>query len=261
METNSTPNKKQPRPIRSCGDRIVKWFMGLFLIALGVLMVLRNQGVIDARPSQLLLPMLALGMGIGLLIDRKRHYVIGILLVAGGLYFLLPRLMPYPFWLPVWPAGLTFWPIVCIVLGLIMLTHLIRPRGYSCKTSCRSKDFDQPATGSNDGFIEVDNSFGAVRHIVLDPVFKGARIRTRCSGTVLDLKRTTLAEGETYIDVDMALSGLELHVPENWTVVVEQLSVSLGGVDEKRYYSAAADSSRKLVLRGSLTLSGIEIDN
>ncbi len=112
---------------------------------------------------------------------------------------------------------------------------------------------------TQDGFVEVDNSFASVRHIVLDSVFKGARIRTRGSGTVLDLAHTTLAEGETYIDVDMSLSGLELHIPDGWTVVTDPLSLKLAGIEDKRYYRTAPDSTRRLVVRGSMYLSGIEI--
>ena len=43
---------------------------------------------------------------------------------------------------------------------------------------------------SEDGFIVSDNTFGSVQQIVLDPVFRGARLRNAFGGTVLDLRRS-----------------------------------------------------------------------
>ena len=250
--------KKQPdRRSTSCRNRMNTLIMGLILIAVGVLILLRNLGAIEPELYRVLFSwqMLLIVLG-GIWAIYLRHLVSGILLAGVGAFFMIPLLTPAG---SGWTA--TYWPFIFILLGIVVLIHLFRPsRGG--KIHRHGNDcWRNTVAESKDGFIEVNNSFGAVRHIILDPVFRGARIRTTCSGTILDLKRTTLTEGETYIDVDMTLSGLELHVPEDWTVVVEQLSIMLAGVDEKRYYTAAVDSSRKLILRGNITLSGIEIDN
>jgi hypothetical protein len=240
----------------SHNQRLRQWIGALTLIVLGVLMILRNMGMIEAKVYQLLLPTLAIGVGIWSLLN-KRHYAAGILMAAVGIYFLLPRLVSGIGWTPVWPSWLTFWPLACILLGVTLLTYLFRPTYYT--RSYFNNGVDETVSEAQDGFVEVNNSFGSVRHIVLDTVFKGARIRTKFSGTVLDLTRTTLGEGETYIDVDMSLSGLELRLPDGWMVVTDPLSLNLAGIEDKRYYRMASDPSRRLVIRGGMSLSGIEI--
>lgn len=256
MEANKMQNTgKQTGP--SHRNQIRSLVMGLIIIGMGVLMVLRNQGVIDAKLSQLLLPTLAIGVGVWSLLN-KHHYVFGILMTTAGAYFLLPRLVSGIGWTAVWPAGLTFWPTFLILVGILVLASMIRPFGCGRTCSCNG-NFDRQTSETNDGFVEVNNSFGSVRHIVLDSVFKGARIHTRFSGTILDLTRTTLAEGETYIDVDMSLSGLELHVPDGWMVTTDPLSLNLAGIEDKRYYRSASNPACRLVIRGHMTLAGIEI--
>ena len=250
-ETKKHPEGKNP----SCRYRINILIAGLIFIAIGVLILLRNLGAIEPELYRVLFSWQMLLIVLGVWGMCLRNTIGGVILVGVGTFFMIPLLAPVG---SDWTA--TYWPFIFILLGIIVLVRLFLP-SRSRNVHRHSHKSCQAIPESKDGFIEVDNSFGSMRHIVLDPVFRGARIRTTCSGTILDLKRTTLAEGETYIDVEMTLSGLELHVPENWTVVVEQLSVMLGGVDEKRYYSTAVDSSRKLILRGNLTLSGIEIDN
>ena len=179
-----------------------------------------------------------------------RHLTSGIILAGVGVFFIIPMLAPVGCG---WTA--TFWPFIFILIGIVVIVHLFRPRGRVTKREepCHTTE------ESTEGFVDVDNSFGVVRHIVLDPVFEGARIRTRFCGTILDLKRTALAEGDTYVDVDMTFSGLEIHVPEGWAVIVDQVAMTMAGVDDKRYYPSATDTSRRLIIRGRMTLSGIEI--
>ena len=49
----------------------------------------------------------------------------------------------------------------------------------------RRPEYTKEVYGSEDGFIVSDNTFGSVQQIVLDPVFRGARLRNAFGGTVL----------------------------------------------------------------------------
>jgi len=246
MEQNSLKQEKRsPRSRR--GPAVV---MALVFIVLGVMMLLHRQGVIAPELYRILLPGLLVVIGIGSLV-RRRRLAPGVLLIGVGLFYLIPRLLPAGSgWSTDWS---TFWPLLSILLGIMVLLQLLRPSGCCRHTECVGK----PVAG--DGFVEVDSSFSAMHHIVLDPVFRGARIRTGFSGTVLDLKHTTLAEGDTFVDIQIIFSGLELHVPDSWTVVTYPLAPALAAVEDKRFLTAAPDTSRRLVLRGGMILSGIEI--
>lgn len=252
MEILNDQKKTCKRPCRSkapCRERAGILAGGLIFIAIGVLLLLRNLGAIDPALYRVLLSWQMLLVVAGIWLICARHLVSGVLLAGVGAFFMIPLLTPVG---NGWTA--TYWPFIFILLGLIVIIHLFRRPGHVNRDSHM-----QTCSETDEGFVDVDNSFGMVRHIVLDPVFEGARIRTKFSGTVLDLKRTALADGETYIDVDMTMSGLEIHVPEDWTVEVNQVSIMMAGIDDKRYYTAVPDSSRRLVVRGKMTLSGIEI--
>lgn len=230
-------------------DRTGILIAGLIFIALGMLILMHNLGAIYTWLYRILLSWQMLLVVLGLWAICRRRFVGGIALAGTGAFFMIPLLTPVGHG---WMA--TYWPFIFIILGVIVLARLFRPSGH-----CRGCGSHRMAvTDAKDGFVEVDNSFGAVRHIVLDPVFNGARVHTRYSGTILDLKRTTLVEGKTYIDLDMVLSGLELYVPDGWTVVVEA-AVSMAGIDDQRYSSGAPDNSCKLVIRGNISLSGVVI--
>lgn len=247
MEQN--PLKQEKRSPRT--PRRPAVVMALSLIAVGVLILLYRQRLIEVDLYRLLLPGIVIGLGIVSML--KRHLGAGVLLAGIGLFFLIPRIFPEIGWTVSWS---TLWPFLLILLGIVLLLQMLRPGGCGCRhDSCAAG----PGTKTDDGFVEVNGSFAGVRHIVLDPVFRGARIRTTFSGTILDLKHTTLAEGDTFIDIDTTLSGLELHLPDNWTVVTHPLALALAGVEDKRFLSVAPDPSRRLVLRGSMTLSGVEI--
>ncbi len=227
---------------------------GFIFIAIGVLILLRNLGVIDSGLYRILISWQMLIIVLGVWSMCRRHLVSGVILAGIGVFFMIPKLAPIGIgW------GSIFWPFVFILLGVIVIVHLFRPSGYFHKRGHGSWQSAPMENADNKGFIDVNNSFGSVRHIVLDKVFEGARIRTTFSGTILNLKFSSLAEGETYIDVDMTLSGLEIQVPDGCKVVTDRVAMTMAGIDDKRYYVAAPDESRKLVIRGNMTLSGIEI--
>ncbi len=247
MEIQNEQGKNPCRCKASCRPRGGMLAGGLIFIAVGVLILLHNLGAIDRSLYRALLSWQMLLIVAGVWSMFSRHLVGGVLLAGVGAFFMIPMLAPVG---SGWTA--TYWPFIFILLGIIVILNLFRPH--------RRRDASrQTSLCQSEGFVDVDNSFGMVRHIVLDPVFEGARIRTKFSGTILDLKHTSLAEGETCIDVDMTMSGLEIHVPEGWTVMTNQVVMTMAGVDDKRYYAVAPDTSRKIVIRGNMTLSGIEI--
>ena len=71
-------------------------------------------------------------------------------------------------------------------------------------------------------------------------------------------RRTTLPEGETFLDIDCTFGGIEIYVPSDWKVVF-RCNTCLGGCQDKRFGGGVIDQNRILVIRGDLTFGGIEI--
>ena len=106
--------------------------------------------------------------------------------------------------------------------------------------------------------MESDNTFGYVEQIILDPVFKGARIRTVFGGTVLDLRKTKLDSTKTYIDIDCKFAGVEIYLPGDWVVNFHGSPI-MGACEDKRFNaSMEMDKEHILVVRGIVMFGGIE---
>lgn len=246
METN--PYEKPRSSYRG-------YIASFILIAFGLLFLAKNLGWIDPDVFDLMIswPMLLVVWG---MVAIFRHHLIGGAVAIGiGVYFLLPDWAMYG-WMH------TYWPLGLIVLGLIILLkrrdnrytsgHEKRKQGYFAKRSFAYSDTTQ------EGYVYSDVSFSNVKHIVLDPVFRGGRLDISCGGVVLDLRRTALEAPETVLHIHCSFGGVELYIPEHWLVRMETDSF-LSGCDDHRGRGQQIDSDHVLILRGDLTCSGIQI--
>ena len=90
------------------------------------------------------------------------------------------------------------------------------------------------------------------------PAFRGGELTAVMGGCELDLRHAAI-DGEAVIDVFALWGGIEIRVPEDWTVV-SRITPILGGVEDKTRPPQAA-ASRRLVLRGFVVMAGVEIKN
>jgi predicted membrane protein len=88
--------------------------------------------------------------------------------------------------------------------------------------------------------------------------FRGADLLAVMGGCVIDLRQAAI-NGEAVIDVFAMWGGIEIKVPEDWTVVSRVVPL-MGGVDDKTRPPQTATAHR-LVLRGFAVMGGIEIKN
>ena len=214
-------------------------------IIVGILFLGRNMGFVDDYLFHVLVSWQMLLVVIGLVQLIKKNFIGGLILITVGSYFLLP--IEY---------GLgTYWPVLLIIIGIGILFRLTR------KDHC-FHDFKNNAreemVSDGDGFVKSDVTFGGVKHIVLEPVFKGAGLDVSFGSITLDLRKTSLESECTFIKVDVSFGGVELYVPSNWNIIVEA-DTTLGAIEDKRFVSSQIDESHKLVIRGDITFGGLEI--
>ena len=229
----------------------------LICITIGLLFLGRNTEFISEQVFSVFISWQMLLILIGLYSISHRGYMFGLLIAGIGTFYLIPLLTGAgKEWVSV------YWPLIFVFLGLLLLIRLIVPCkkhkillhfGKSINVETNSK--------TEDGFVYSNNSFSATKHVVMDEVFKGAKINNNFGSVELDLRRTTIQQGNTYIDVDSSFGGIEIRVPENWLILTE-LSSTVSGVSDDRHKSDRnVGSDYKLILRGSLSFSGIEIRN
>jgi predicted membrane protein len=161
-----------------------------------------------------------------------------------------------------------FWPLLLIIGGVLLLLKLRHPFAsplVSMHKRCHRRFFrdfggaiPRETSTVEDGYVRSDVTFGAARHIVLDPIFKGAQLDVSFGNIVLDLARTQLEGEETLVHVDTNFGGVELFVPSSWNVIIEVESI-FGSCIDRRFRSPEVDAEHKLIIRGEVTFGGLEI--
>ena len=240
-----------------CRAKIDLACFALLTIALGLIFVGRNIGIIDEPLFSMLISWQMLLVVIGLYWISHRGYLWGMFVAGVGLFFMMPIITGAgKEWIAI------YWPLIFVFVGLMVLIKILLPRKKWDYFKMSSQHyFSMEDHKTENGFVYSHNSFGGTKHVVMDEIFKGAEIINHFGGTELDLRRTTLAEGDTFIDIDCCCGGIEIRVPDNWLVLTELHSVMSGVVDERNKSFATIDDKFRLILRGKVALSGIELKN
>ena len=210
--------------------------------------------------------------------SRLRFTGASVLLAIGG-FFIIRRLSPiYPD-LAASGVGDNWWPILLIVAGILLLGSLLFKKpcrggwyencnhGNRCNPGNRA-DRDRTSYSSSrwgntsraSGVINTEVVFGGCEQVYLDPVFQGGKIASVFGGVKLDLRRTSLPEGETWLRVESVFGGVEIDTPEDWIVEVRSESF-FGGFDDKRLPPLDGNyiEGRKLIVKASCVFGGGEI--
>ncbi len=242
-----------------------KMLVALLFILAGALLFARNMGFITEEWFNLLVSWHSLFIISGIYSIVRQRYVFGSILLLIGVYFLGSKLM----WFPDNSQAL-LWPLVLIFIGVLFLKPH-RPKNWQHHRMHFQKKMAQKMANrrmgiqeeqqcqSEDGFLYSNNSLGAVRHVVLDEIFKGAKISTSFGGTTIDLRHTHIAPGITYIDVDCNWGGIELYTPSDWKIQI-MCNCFCGGCEDKRWQGATPkDDGYILLIRGNVSFGGLEI--
>lgn len=239
---------------------------GLFVIIAGVLLLCFNSGALPGLWKKVFFSwqMLLILLGSGELC--RRHFVGGGILFAVGVFFIIRRLAPiYP---DIAASGFasTYWPILLIALGLMIIAGFVfRPVGsrrnhsgrHCIGSDCRR---DTSGSGSSSGVVDISVGFGSAEQVYLDPVFQGGSISSVFGGVLLDLRRTELPEGDTYLKVESVFGGVEIYAPEGWNIEIRNESVFGGFADKRPHIGGRTyDDGRKLVIKASNVFGGGEI--
>lgn len=245
METNLTTPKHRHAVSGT-------YFIATLFILAGLVTLAKNLFLIDEQVFHLFISWPALIIAIGLFTILRSHFIRGVLITAIGAYFLCSKmgLIPLPY-----STQLIYWPIILITIGVAFI--LKAKRIGHCK---HMKHREHSQFSTVDGAVQSENLFSSIHQAVTDETFKGGYIKNSCGATILDLRRTNLPEGNTYLDIDCRFGGIEIYAPAAWNIKVE-IRPWMGGCEDNRIKGLTTEAGRTLVLRGNLSFSGIEIKN
>lgn len=239
-------------------------FIGLTGIAFGVFYLARSFGYLYGIDLIDYWPLFLMIYGINRIINpcSASSYFWGTIYFAVGALFLGHNLHVIPFN----PAS--FWPVLLIVFGV---WTLIRPRfGVCCGKKSDANYRFEFATGRqcyrrwsadsvvNDNELDITLMMSNGKYICTGKDFRGGSIRLRAAGAEIDLTSVETPLDEILLEVDLKLGGIELRIPQNWTVNYLGKTI-MGSVQD--HTRAVGGGSKKLVIQGEVALAGIEIRN
>lgn len=260
---------------QSIGNGIV---FGIILILIGLFMLSFSAGLFPAQWRPVFISWQMLLIVIGLIDIFKLRFIPGLILVIIGKFFIIPKVARiYPeSWLFGENFVSTYWPMLLIAFGiLIILAIVLKPRYFrrsdghrECRERHRQRRRDSRGGGrkmeearSMDGMVDYNLVFTGAEQVFLDPVFRGGEINAIFAGITLDLRRTTLQEGITYLEISTVLGGATIVAPPEWRIEIRNQSVAGGFSDKRPEPINGIDEAddRKLVIVANCVLGGGEL--
>ena len=227
------------RPSRVTG-RLV---FGLLVVAVGVVFLLDQLHLAEAKQFLRFLPAIPLLWGILLLfgLGVRRNVAGGLIVSFFAGWFLLQSLGV----LRMDPWGL--WPLILVVLGGWLVVAALRGPASTARLEKGASTLQAFALWS-----------GSARKVVSED-FRGGEVTAIMGGHEIDLRPAKMASGTAVIDLFVWWGGVEIKVPEDWKVTNEALAL-LGGVDDKSRMPEG-EVRGHLVLKGPIIMGGVEVKN
>lgn len=217
---------------RSGGGGVV---FGFLLLGAGLLFLLDNMDLVDARPWLEWWPLALVAVGVGEMFGGSR--VGAAIWIAIGGWFLLNNfdlLEVNPFEI--------FWPTLWIVVGAILVWQAVTQPQLA------------PGAERMNAFAlmagNVQRSAGAAVGTVQATAIMG--------GCEIDLRRMAPGQRETVVDLFAMWGGIEIEIPEGWAVE-NRVTPIIAGVEDKT--APAAPDAPRVILRGTVVMGGVEVRN
>lgn len=221
--------------------------LGVVMALMGVVFLLDNFRVFDAERVLTFWPVVFIVVG-GLKLaqpQRNKDYVIGSGLVLVGVALTLDHM------------GLIsvrwrdLWPLLLIAVGFMVI--------FKGQLSAR---LDQNANNLPDGLLDNGQlsltTIMSGNQIKIDAQnFQGGEMTVLMAGVELDLRNAAMPVDAT-VHIFVAMGGVEIKIPMDWTVVYQGTPL-LGGVEDKTIPSA--NPTKRLTITGTVIMGGIEIRN
>ena len=150
---------------------------------------------------------------------------------------------------PVYRRGTETWkPLLAVGAALLVLALL-----FSKPTSAGDGNLRSGVDTFSDLAI-----MGGVKRTNLSKDFRGGEATAVMGGIEIDLRNAIMDREEAVLDVSSVMGGVNIRVPEGWTVVSHVSSIMGGFKDDTRH---PATDDHRLVLKGTVIMGGLKVSN
>jgi hypothetical protein len=248
-------------PVVRASRNATRIVLGLAVIAAGILFTLDNLHVADAEQFLDYWPILLVLLGVVHMMQNQTTggFIWSLVLVFAGAWMLAENLGYVS--ISVWKLS----PLLLVALGLSIIwrswySPAVLPRGAggaSTTAEARTVSVVGGPLGAGDDYIKGTAIMGAFERASASADFRGGDLVAIMAGCKLDLRHAAIAGPEAVIDVLVIMGGIELRIPENWTVHVA-VTPLMGGVSDQTR-PVRGEATQRLVLRGTVFMGGVEI--
>ena len=220
--------------------------IGVILVIAGLFLVLRNTGIFPDMIDNVVFswPMLLVTIGLIMTIGSSGNRTSGIIIMAVGAFFLIPRIFSETF-----HVYNLFWPSIFIIVGVIFIFS--KRRGWNSVST---------SAAVGDDYIDYVNVFSGGERQIVSQNFRGGKVTAIFGGSEIDLTRANLAPGRSELELACIFGGATIIVPDEWFVTIEVTPV-LGGFGDSRKLNPGrtVDNTKQLVIKGAVIFGGGEV--
>ena len=236
------------------GSGIGGMVVGGLIVLIGLMILLDNMGIVRIHDVWRYWPVLLIVVGVAKVVESRAPagYIWGGVITLAGALLLLDNLdiLVFDFNL--------IWPLLLIAFGLSMLLRSIERKKYLASATSGTGAAPVDESSSCNAFAV----FGGSKRRINTPDFRGGDAVAVFGGVEFDLRGANMTVDQAVIDVNVVCGGLEVRVPENWTIINRAMTI-FGGVEDKTMQSKAEPNTKSphLLITGSVVFGGISLRN
>ena len=237
------PTDNQPNPGWENGHRLIP---AIIVIGIGVLFLLNNLNILYFSEWARYWPVILIAVGLVKLVDANSPggHVTGAIFVAVGA-ILLGQTLGY---LKVDMQDL--WPLFLIGAGLLMLFNRDSWHGISRGPRLYVH-----------GRMREAAVFGGGKRNINTQDFTGGHIDAVFSGYQIDLRGATMAADSATLKIGAVFSGIEIRIPETWSVVIQGDGVFGTLTDKTVQPNPQTPGLKRLFIRGAAVFGSVDVKN
>jgi predicted membrane protein len=234
--------------------------LGLLIAAAGVVLLLDQQGIIDAnKVFQYFWPIFCISFGLVNVFQTGGRRIWGIILLIVGVLLVFDNL-------GFARIGFhTIWPVIIIAIGGLMVWQAIAPHSnpLSGQAETLRERLNQWRHGDSSGsdFNQIA-IFGGFKRRFTAKNFRGGSVMAVMGGYEIDLRQADIEGDSATIDATSIMGGGEIKVPDNWRISIDGIGLFGAYVDETHQLPAAdATPQKHLIVKGIAFMGGVVIKN
>lgn len=225
--------------------------IGTILAGVGVLLLLQNLGILYVEDLWQYWPAILIVLGISRAATACSQ---GGRIWGGTLAFIGAAFLLHNLGIIHGNLWRFFWPAILIFIGLGMLARSLERHNIGSSDG-------SPVSSDTVNTLREWAIFGGARRRIDSQEFEGGEALAIFGGVELDLHRAATKRDEIVIEANAMFGGIDMRVPDNWSVTVRGAGIFGGYEDKTDSGSAEGEKRPHLVISGYAVFGGVTVKN